>query len=699
VNSDGSVSTTPDWDAGELMNPNLTPSFNPANRVIMTYTKGVSGSAPRGVAFRWPANAASPSTSEITSAMVTELNRNPATSAADARGADRLNYLRGSSTHEVVAAGDFRRRAGSKLGDIVNSNPNFVGTPASGFGDAAYLAFRLQHTVTTPRTPIVYAAGNDGMLHGFDASSGTNKGKEVLAFMPSKAVLKANKLTSQTYQHEYFVDGSPEIQDVCTSAHGPTQTCTGWATYLAGTLSFGGQGVYMLDVTSPSNFTEANANSIVKWEFTDADDRDLGYSPGTPLLRRMANGKWAVIVSGGYNNSEADGAASTTGYGVIFILFTSGPTGTNGTWTPNVDYIKLTTETGSTGTPNGLAQPFAADVNTDGIVDFLYAGDLLGNFWKFDVRSATATDWTSSNQRVVLFQARNASNQQQSITAPAEGSGHATGTGFMINVGTGKYLENTDVIPPGTGNYRTQSYYGIWDKNDSVSTISAQTTVARADMLEQEVLVNVTTAAGQARVVTANVPNWTDTTQTPMHKGWYLDFPAATPPALTPVTGERAVFQPVVINGRLIFTTLVPSTATCSAGGQSFVMVLDNQTGGRFTQSPFDTSGDGTINSSDLVTVPGIGTVAVSGVATGTGSTGGITGTPTVIKAGTGIGGTVSTTSGQYAGGTAGSVAAMGISSYWEAYLSLSSGGLTAMLLDLGKNSVGRLSWREIIAD
>jgi type IV pilus assembly protein PilY1 len=544
--------------------------------------------------------------------------------------------------------------------------------------------------------PVVYAASNDGMLHGFNASNSTDKGKEVLAFMPSKALLKANKLTSQTYQHEYFVDGSPEVQDVCTTAHGASDVCGGWATYLAGTLGAGGHGVFLLDVTSPSTFSETIASSIVKWEFTDADDADLGNSPGTPLIRRMANGKWAVIVSGGYNNSAPDGAASTTGNGVIFILFTSGPTGANGTWTPGVDYIKIDTATGSVATPNGLAQPFSADINTDGIVDFLYSGDLLGNLWKFDMRSTTASTWTNAASRVVLFQARDASNNPQPITATAEGTSHVGGSGFMINFGTGKYLENTDVTPPGSA-YLTQSYYGIWDKNDG-ATVSLQTTVARSDLLQQQVLANVSTSAGTARVVSDNQPNWSDTSSPPLHKGWYLDFPSAGPPSLTPITGERAVFQPAVINGRLIFTTLVPSTATCSSGGQSFLMVLDNMTGGRFTQSPFDVTGDGTINSSDLVTIVGIGTVAVSGVATGIGSTGGIAGTPTVIKAGTGVGGTVST-SGQYAGGTTGSVATMGISSYWEAYLSLSSASVANVLLDLGSNSLGRLSWREITAD
>jgi hypothetical protein len=121
--------------------------------------------------------------------------------------------------------------------------------------------------------------------------------------------------------------------------------------------------------------------------------------------------------------------------------------------------------------------------------------------------------------------------------------------------------------------------------------------------------------------------------------------------------------------------------------------------GGRFVQSPFDTTGDGTINTADLVTVAGVGLVAASGVATGTGSTGGIAGTPTVIRAGQGASGAVS--SGEtYAGGTTGgSMASLGLSSYWLAYLSLSSSQVRDVLLDLGSNSLGRLNWREITAD
>jgi type IV pilus assembly protein PilY1 len=754
VNADGSVGTTPDWDAADFMNPVLTPAFSPSTRKLITFNKGLAGATPRGIPFQWPSSPASPTTNELTPAQITALKTNPGsgTVESDTIGSSRLAYLRGDSTNEGLAPGDFRRRQGTKLGDIVNSNPVFVGAPNAGFGDAAYATFR---TTYINRTPVIYTASNDGFLHGFDANSSSTsstKGTEVFGYIPSKALLKANKLTSQTYNstHEYFFDGSPEVQDVCT-AFNASNVCTAWSTMLAVTMGAGGQSVSLLDVTDPSTFSEANASNIVKWEFTDADDPDLGFTYGqsNPLLRKMANGKFAVIVSGGYNNSAADGNASTTGAGVIFILFVSGPTGTNGAWQAGIDYIKITTPQtigpatigsqaialttiGSTATPNGLAQPFAVDFDSDGKVDFLYAGDLRGNFWKFDVRGAI-TNWTAATSQVILFRATDSSGNTQAVTAPAEGTGHVTGTGFMINFGTGKYLEPSDVTP-GTTPYLTQSYYGIWDKNDG-ATVSLQTTVSRNQLYEQQVLGEAAVAGKLVRALSGDqkmdctsgvlipghvvsspnaaasgdtlvsLPNWTSTAcplLAPLHRGWLLDWASANPDVTltdkTPVTGERAVFPPQILNGRLTFTTLIPNVSACLFGGDSPIMVIDNMTGGRFTSSPFDINGDGQFNTSDFVNIPGVGLVAVSGMSSGIG----ITGSPTMMKFGgpggitSGSGGTAGNYGGGYVGGS-GSAAA--VFNTWLGILSGSSSASTSVLLDLGANSIGRLNWREVTND
>ena len=706
VNADGTVSTTADFDAGQLMNPTLTPSFVPATQVLVTFNKGIAGSSPRGIPLRWPAAPASPVVGELTPAMVTALRTNPATSALESNtiGSRRLDFLRGDGTFEGTAVGDFRRRQTSKLGDIVNSNPIFVGPPNAGHGDAAYAAFRAAHI---SRTPMIYASGGDGFVHGFDGSTTSNKGKRMFGYMPSKALLKANKLTNPGYVHEYYVDGSPEVQDACTVF--TSGVCTTWRTMLAVTMGGGGQSVSLLDITNPAptpdltGFIESNAANLVKWEFTDADDPDLGFTYGQPLIRRMANGKWAVIVSGGYNNSFADGAASTTGNAVLFILLVTGPTGTNGAWVSGTDYIKINTGVGTSGTPAGLAPPFAADIDANGLVDFVYAGENEGGFWKFDLRSTTQTDWALATSRVKLFQAIDGAGtpNNQPITSAAEGTSHVSGTGFMINFGTGKYIEPNDVTPPGPA-YTTQTYYGIWDKNDG-ATVSVQTTATRAQLFQQQILADVLvgTPARLAHVTsgsTEGAPNYAVAPPTG-HLGWYLDWASATPTLLTtdktPATGERAVFAPQIVNGRLIFTTLLPNAAACLFGGDSVTMVLDNQTGARFVGSPFDTNGDGQFNTSDLVNVGGT-LYAVSGVSSGVG----ITGSPTVIKFGSGVGAGAGATPGGYLGGyVGGSGSGAALYNTWLAILSGSSASTASVLLDLGVNSIGRLNWREVTAD
>lgn len=680
VGLDGVISATPDWDAGNVIN---SQNFDTGRTI---YTFNDTTTVRDGVAFRWPANPASPTATEISPALIANLNTEPVSSINDGRGQQRLNYLRGDASQEGATVTSFRQRPTSKLGDVVNSNPNFVGAPNAGIADTAYDTFRLTYA---NRTPVVYVGGNDGMLHGFNAGTGADAGKEVVAYVPSKSFAHLNKLTSKTYVHRYYVDGSPEVQDAFTGG--------AWKTVLVGGLAGGGQSIYALDVTDPTQFTEANAANIVMWEFNDTDTHRLGYVYGKPVIRKMANGKWAAIVSAGYNNSEADSAPSTTGFAYYLILFLDGPTGPNRTWILGTDFQRVYTGTGTTGTPNGLAAPLVADVNADGVADFIYGGDLQGGFWKFDVRDPNPINWEFASNRVKLFQAP----AGQAITAPAEGTLHPDGSGFIITFGTGKYLEPADESSP----FATQSFYGIWDKNDS-SPISGQTAVVGfgsitpVQQLLQQTITVVTVGTNDFRVVSANTPVWSTDNSPPTaddtgsgapnnkHMGWYMDFPGSS------TSGERSVFRPLLLSGRLIFTTLVPSPSTCQFGGTSFLMVVDPSTGGRIDAPVLDTDSNGLLNASDKVDIGGGTMVFASGVK----STIGIMPTPTIVKAGAtaggGAGGAGSTIFGT---GTSLVAGASGIILSY-ALVAGSSGANASYLLGLG-SSGGRVSWREVLND
>jgi len=83
--------------------------------------------------------------------------------------------------------------------------------------------------------------------------------------------------------------------------------------------------------------------------------------------------------------------SSFDGHSYLFIIFLEGRT--DGVWTAGTDYIKIDTGLGTAASPAGLASPFVLDVDGDDIVDYIYAGDLAGNMWKFNVTSATPSSW------------------------------------------------------------------------------------------------------------------------------------------------------------------------------------------------------------------------------------------------------------------------------------------------------------------
>jgi type IV pilus assembly protein PilY1 len=663
VDSSGNVSS-PEWDAGVVLN-----SLNyDTDRVILTYDP----SSGTGIPLRW--NQLSPYQQAL-------LHTDP-DGIIDGEGEARLEYLRGSAEHEGTGNG-YRTRL-NRLGDLINSDPFFVGAPPfpDSLGDG-YAAFRSAYS---SRTPMVYIGGNDGMLHGFDANNGTEK----LAYVPNLVFNNLSQLTDPQYTHRYFVDGSPTVGDAYGNFGSRCpQGSPCWRSVLISGLRHGGQGFFALDVTDPSLFHESDASRLVLWEFSDADDPDLGYSFSQPSIVKMANGRWAAVFSNGYNNSQSDpgsctgsgnkipichippgnpnnpqtlnisinaldthldhgdslGACgedtcndhvSTSGHAVLYIVFIDG--GVDGTWTPGTDFVKIDTGEGSPGTPNGLASPAPVDLDGDFVVEYIYAGDLRGNLWRFDVRDTSPANWGAPAR---VFIAKDATNNPQPITTRPEVGAHPDPQqpGALIYFGTGKYLEDGDNTTSGVP---TQTFYAIWDKLEASPAV-----VTRSSLVQQTVL---SESAGQ-RITSNNEVDW-DT-----HRGWYLDLPTA---------GERQVSDPVLRNDRIIFTTLIPNTQICGFGGSSWLMELDARTGSRLGTSPFDLNDDDTFDDNDKVTVIIDGSeesVAISGLQ----STEGILPSPTILNSGT--------TEIKYNSG--------------------SRGGVFITMENPGPSAVGRQAWRQ----
>ncbi|WP_083491708.1 pilus assembly protein [Pseudomonas taeanensis] len=479
----------------------------------------------------------------------------------DALGLARLEWIRGSNTLEQNQGGGFRNRT-KKLGDIVNSDPLFVKSQDYGFSVLATEGASYASYVAgkQSRTPMLFVGANDGMMHGFNASTGM----ELFAFIPSGvfgsvAQPKIAALTDPGYTHRYLVDGPARSSDAYINGV--------WKTMLVGSTGAGGKSVFALDISNPSGL---GAGSVT-WE-----NSTTGTAMSHPVIARLASGDWVAIYGNGYDSGE------NVKLNIVRL--------SDGVLLKSID-------TGVSGTGNGLATPLPVDTNNDRITDAVYAGDLLGNMWKFDLSSANANQWGVAYKQgstpKPLFTA--VSGSGQAITARATAGRNPDGNGVMIYFGTGKYFESGDNVVGSSP--QLQRFYGVYDDGSQVTALSS---------LVQQTITNegAISGFGGYRVTSTNTVDYVS------KKGWYLDLKS---PGASNGAGERVVSQALLRDGRIIFTTLIPSSDACAYGGKSWLMELDAINGGRLAYSVYDVNGDGQVDENDYVTLSDGSKVPVGG--------------------------------------------------------------------------------------
>ena len=529
---------------------------------------------------------------------------------------ERVAFLHGDRSNEGTRFnyGELRERVGL-LGDFANSTPRYVGAPQGrnrdrfpypvdpiplpeGTESKLYSTFNGDNI---GRAEVVYVGANDGMLHAFDA----NTGRERFAYVPNIIMEDLYKYTLPDYDHKMSVDGSPGINDVYIKdarAAGKSH----WRTILMGGLRAGGKGYYALDITKPETFSKDN----VLWEFTAANDSRLGYTFSTPNLV-MSNAKdsegnqrWIALFGNGYNNP----AAANSG---LFALFLD--QGEDTTWDvadPQVDWRFIDTGTSGVSVTNGLGTPRAVDNDGNGTVDYVYAGDLEGNLYRFDLTSPTPSSWTVAK----LFTATGPSGARQPITvqpivskviiSTTKTSGTKTTTthtakpGLLINVSTGSWMAKRD-LDYATAN--VESIYGIWDH----APTAAPPLIARDELVTQA-FTNVTDPLNgyYYRTLSANLVEYNSTAKgaTKRVMGWKLDLDLG-------YKGEKAIRNLLVKDGVLFGTTIIPSSnSACMNAPGGFLFSMDAQTGGSMQEKPaFDLNGDGVFDDKDYVDVDGDG--------------------------------------------------------------------------------------------
>jgi type IV pilus assembly protein PilY1 len=742
INTDGSIGAQ-QWNAADSLE--LQHWSN--GREIITYNPD----SKTGIRFR-PYLDSGMYWDQLTTAQQQWLSFDPFTNVTDTtKGKNRMQFIRGRRDETFLHDNGFRNREFA-LGDLIHSAPAYVGPPNSlfpevwddlsvdGDGDgsgvdanpseaennSSYSDFRTNYK---SRRRIIYAGGNDGMLHGFDAGDGQldpGNGQEVFGFIPSMVYPRLSSLASPQYGHLMYVDGSVTFMEAYYSG--------AWHTVLGSGLGAGGQGIYMLDITNPTTLTnaETNASNIVMWEFTDRDqdstdtivdgDPDLGYSYFQAInVVRMHDGNWYVVIGNGYDSTEPDDPnLDTDGDGITACGLDladpsdddpdEAPCTISQTGNAVLYFIDLATgdlkkkiDTGVgmggdiTKSPNGMSTPAPVDLDGDFIVDVIYAGDLYGNLWRFDVTDSDPTNWhvafSDAGNPAPLFKSQvTGTTTPQPITVRPQIGYRVPGqdSGVMVYFGTGKYFETGDnVVNTATP---AQTFYGIWDRSyykhmenswpDSTKagidlTVNQHNNVdsggtkniLRTHLLSQ----NITNEVGIWRATSNNPISWHTAVGYPSgstHLGWLLELDPGT--GLAPTNdGERAVTDAVLRGDRVIFTTLIPSVDPCLFGGTGWVMELKLSNGGRIDGPIFDTNGDGNYTSDDYID---------TGTTDSSGNT--VSGTPSGYLVQQGI-------------PSKPVVVDLPEREHEGKYLNTSSGDVEFLLENTGR-TIGRQSWRQI---
>ena len=451
-----------------------------------------------------------------------------------------IGYLKGG------AVANLRTRS-SLMGDVVNSSPVVV-TPRDdyGFGSWAgqtdlawknglgvsYKAFLA--TKLTSSKPMVYVGANDGMLHGFDASSDATGGTERFGFIPSTSLAHMAELANPGYVHRYYVDGLISTSDVYYGSSWKTvlvgSTGAGAAS-VAPSATVGGFGsMFGLDVSAPATFDQTK----VLWEISGKNDSDMGFALGKPVIVPIASATGVRFVA-----IFGNGVNSASGRAVLFVVDIQ---------TGQVLAKLKPTEAIYAGR-NGVMNLAAVSLkNSSGLADTVYAGDMQGNIWKYDLSSVDPTAWSVAYSGVPLFTAAK-DGVAQPITGGIEVAA-GPGGGVSLFFGTGRYFAVGDNTG-GTG-MPVQSLYSITDDLSRTPI-----TTGRAALVGQSLMSATASGGYELRGVTNNPVSYVTS------RGWYVDLKVVTGNAV----GERFIGTPSIQNGKVFFTTFTPGEAACSAGG------------------------------------------------------------------------------------------------------------------------------------
>jgi type IV pilus assembly protein PilY1 len=380
----------------------------------------------------------------------------------------------GGTVYGSATDGAFNYKFNQTMGTVVHSNP-----------------------VYSPDTGMVYVGANDGLLHAFDASTATsNDGTEKFGFMGhyfwaadssygdgTNSVMDYYLDSKNHVLGRYFFDGNIAISDKY-KADQTMKTEGSGDNYLVATQGRGGAGFLILRVNA-SGFskivfdrTNFSANNYYGNNLNRAPAGNYGNILSTPTIEQLADGTNVVIVAEGYDNLYDVGQNNLP---VAFLTIRR-----------LSDGFPLARFASDRSTSSGLSTP--AVVRKNGVVQYVYSSDYVGNIWKFDLTGITGTQsyvlyqfdsnaTYPAHKILKLFTAVDNNGVAQKITSPittaysSDSDDPTVKNKQFVFFSTGSDLNTGDITSTAQ-----QTMYGLIDSTNSSGSTSTPTITGRSNL-------------------------------------------------------------------------------------------------------------------------------------------------------------------------------------------------------------------------
>tara|TARA_B100000315_G_scaffold141720_1_gene130783 strand:+ start:4265 stop:7774 length:3510 start_codon:yes stop_codon:yes gene_type:complete len=517
-----------------------------------------------------------------------------------------INFVRGKDVFDEDIDSDTTEDRW-KLGDVFNSGPIEVGSPPYFYNDSSdngYLTWKS----SISRTTTVYVGGNDGMLHAFNSSTGV----EMWAFIPPPILGNLKDMISATANQsksQYYVDSSPIVDDVYVNGS--------WMTILICGFRWGDRGFFALDVTDPNNpdflaAVSTDGTTVTLWNTNGAaldvtSDADysgylkLGYTWSVPITGRIKvdvsgtpTDKWVAIFGGGYRMlspdvSYTDLSDHAAGVGRQIFVVDLSDASIIERFTESADPAGNASgaikDDSADGIDNSLPAPVSIIGDSDNYFQYLSAGDREGHLYQMNIEGSSSPGSTLTSTQTTVSSWTNCEMFDAKATYTLDSVNPANTNLSKNQANNRRYIyAQPEMTDDSDGN--RWIFFGTGDGRNIEDLYPKIKTASSPDADEGNLFVAIKNTTPNPSLGTAGCPTTAytasdltdvtdDSTVFSTGNGWYIHL----------VETEKSFTFPTIFASTLFFTTFIPDTSNICELGDSYLYIVNFQTGGVVTAS------------------------------------------------------------------------------------------------------------------